>query len=245
MTMGQHLDIHDDEEELNDRDWLVQRFVDQDLLPQERIEFLREMDRDPILRRQVLATEQILLQATQLPRTTASVGLKEQVLQQLLSSNKTNRKWWESAWSMLFAPRVLEWNPAIALTAACLLVGVLWMIKPSTIPDDPTVTPPTAFVKTRESGDAQSLVMVRLVLLAPQAQSVAVAGDFNGWKPEETPLQPTEGGAWTVTLQVHPGRYHYMFVVDDESWVTDPFAGEYSADGFGAKNAILDVSHVL
>ena len=32
-----------------------------------------------------------------------------------------------------------------------------------------------------------------------------------------------------------------MFVVDGERWVADPFAIEQADDGFGARNAVLDV----
>jgi hypothetical protein len=32
-----------------------------------------------------------------------------------------------------------------------------------------------------------------------------------------------------------------MFVVDGKQWVTDPLAADENFDGFGAKNAVLDV----
>jgi 1,4-alpha-glucan branching enzyme len=70
---------------------------------------------------------------------------------------------------------------------------------------------------------------------------VSVAGDFNGWNPSQTPLEPSAGGAWTVTLPLEPGRYEYMFVVDGQNWIADPFAAERTADGFGSENAVLDV----
>jgi 1,4-alpha-glucan branching enzyme len=71
--------------------------------------------------------------------------------------------------------------------------------------------------------------------------SVALAGDFNGWDPIRTPLEQTSSGAWTVTIPLEPGRYEYMFVVDGKEWIADPFAVEQSDDGFGSRNAVLDV----
>ena len=69
----------------------------------------------------------------------------------------------------------------------------------------------------------ESKILVRLVLLQPGAQSVAVAGDFNGWNPEQTKLEWSEGGMWTVTIPLKPGRYQYMFVIDGKQWIADPW----------------------
>lgn len=244
MTSSYNPEVPEDQADMDDRDWLVQRFVDQDLSLQERIDFLKEMDRDPILRKQVLATEQMLLHSAQLPRIAVPPGFKDAILKQLAPA-PANKKWWEPFWSLMFAPRVLHWNPAMAMAAACLLLSMLWIVKQPIIFSGPEMLPTTSVMKANLPEHVEKPVMVRLVLLEPQARSVAVAGDFNGWQPQETPLQRTENGAWTVTLQVKPGRYHYMFVVDGQEWITDPFAGEYSSDGFGAKNAVLDVSHAL
>lgn len=244
MTTSPFPHSDDEMDDVDERDWLVQRFVDHDLSPQERIDFLQEMDRDPTLRKQVLTIEQMLLHSSQLPRMAVPPGFKTEILKQLTPA-PANKKWWDPFWSVLFAPRVLQWNPAMAMAAACLILGMLWIVKQPIIFSGPEMAPTTSVVKTSLPEQVEKPVMVRLVMLQPQARSVAVAGDFNGWQPQETPLQRTEDGAWTVTLQVKPGRYHYMFVVDGQEWITDPFAGEYSSDGFGAKNAVLDVSHAL
>jgi hypothetical protein len=83
-------------------------------------------------------------------------------------------------------------------------------------------------------------VVAQLTLDAPAARTVQVAGDFNGWRPEATPLRRGEGGAWSVRLPLEPGRrYQYQFVVDGR-WVTDP-AAPAADDGFGGRNAVLDL----
>ncbi len=79
-----------------------------------------------------------------------------------------------------------------------------------------------------------------MALLDPEAESVAIAGDFNGWNPGLTPLRRSSNGLWTFTIPLKPGRYQYMFSVDGR-WVTDPLASEFSPDGFGDENAVLDV----
>lgn len=83
--------------------------------------------------------------------------------------------------------------------------------------------------------------VVRFVLSAPGARSVAVAGDFNGWSREATPLEDVAGsGQWVVTLPLAPGRHEYAFVVDGERWVADPFAA-VTRDEFGQESSVLRV----
>jgi len=77
-----------------------------------------------------------------------------------------------------------------------------------------------------------------------KAHTVAIAGDFNGWDPQADILKDTEGdGIWTGTLNLEPGKYEYMFVMDGEKWFPDPNALRYVKDGFGNKNAILEINN--
>jgi len=94
---------------------------------------------------------------------------------------------------------------------------------------------------TSATAGAPTPVMVRLVVLQPDARTVSAVGDFNGWDPARTSLQQVSNGVWSVTLPLTPGRYEYMFVVDGQRWVSDPAAIEQSDDGFGARNAVLEV----
>ena len=74
------------------------------------------------------------------------------------------------------------------------------------------------------------------------ADSVAVAGDFSQWDP--IPLSPrTVNGetVWTGLVPVSRGEHEYQFVINGERWVTDPLAPVKRSDGFGAKNAVLDI----
>src|SRR5712675_2066719 len=54
---------------------------------------------------------------------------------------------------------------------------------------------------------------VSLELVKPGAKQVAVAGSFNDWKPERTPLAQIGNGRWVGDLAVKPGRHEYLFVV--------------------------------
>jgi len=77
-----------------------------------------------------------------------------------------------------------------------------------------------------------------------KAHTVAIAGDFNGWNPQANILEDSdEDGIWIGTLKLEPGRYEYMFVLDGEKWFPDPNALRYVKDGFGNKNAILELNN--
>ncbi len=96
-------------------------------------------------------------------------------------------------------------------------------------------------VATQQNSDSQSsATLVRFVLPAKAARAVSLAGDFNGWRPDATPLLRDPDGTWRATLPLAPGTWRYSFVVDGK-WVEDPAAESYRADGFGGRNALVRV----
>jgi len=87
-------------------------------------------------------------------------------------------------------------------------------------------------------------VQFSLKLNNNKTHTVAIAGDFNSWNPGDNLLEDPDGdGIWTGTLKLKPGRYEYMFVIDGEKWFPDPNALRYVKDGFGNKNAILEINN--
>ncbi len=67
--------------------------------------------------------------------------------------------------------------------------------------------------KPRISQDA-SLQAVYFEYTDPSARSVAIAGTFNDWRPQVTPMVNMGAGRWRKVLMVVPGTYEYTFVVD-------------------------------
>lgn len=61
------------------------------------------------------------------------------------------------------------------------------------------------------------------------AREVAVAGTFNGWSPMSN-LMKKDGGTWTLTVDLEPGKVLYKFVVDRQ-WMTDPANSQAEKDG--------------
>lgn len=83
---------------------------------------------------------------------------------------------------------------------------------------------------------------VEVVLAAPQAASVTIAGDFNGWNPQRTRLvRSNHEGLWRARLKLAPGVYQYSFVLDGTTWIGDPLAKTVLADGFGGHNSVIIV----
>ncbi len=74
------------------------------------------------------------------------------------------------------------------------------------------------------------------------AQTVKLAGDFNGWNSEVTPLRRLDAdGTFEVRLPLGPGRYRYRYVVDGR-WINDPFNAAVESNPFGELNNIVVVN---
>jgi hypothetical protein len=227
---------------MTEQELLIQRFLDDDLPPEERVAFLHAVDTDPSLRRRWLNLELVVAEAAQLPRLAPSARFLAQVQTKLAPASISL---WDRLRLAVTVPRTLEWNLLGAMAAACVAVVAivgLMRLGPERIVEVPV---PVAGGQAQTASLApgqDTKVFVRLVLLQPGARSVSVAGDFNGWNPGQTQLERSEGGMWTATIPLKPGRYQYMFVINGKQWLADPLAGEASGDGFGSQNAVLDVS---
>jgi len=81
---------------------------------------------------------------------------------------------------------------------------------------------------------------VEFVADFPNAGSVYLAGEFNGWDPTVIPLTKDDDGLWRGTVELEPGTYQYKFVVDG-TWIEDPGNPETTDDGHGGVNSILVV----
>lgn len=141
------------------------------------------------------------------------------------------------AW--LVRPRPIPVSPLTgALAAAALVVLLLAPWRDGAPVAGPgNGAPPSAAAPAGEID-----VIVEFVLQAPDARSVAVAGDFTTWAPEVELQDPDGDGVWAGRVRLRPGMHKYMFVIDGTRWVTDPLAGRYVDDGFGNRNAVLVVA---
>ena len=74
--------------------------------------------------------------------------------------------------------------------------------------------------------------------LAPEANSVQLAGDFNSWNPNVHPLKKSSNGLWKINLNLSPGRYEYRFLVDGQ-WINEPNCKSYVPNPFGEENCVI------
>ena len=122
---------------------------------------------------------------------------------------------------------------AAAITAIFVFLAFTFLFNFSGLPGQPS-----------QKEAAAQQVEVTFTISGINANQIAVAGDFNSWNTNANQLKdPDSDGIWTGKMQLEPGRYEYMLVVDDGKWVTDPNAKVYADDGFGSKNAVLFINN--
>jgi len=80
---------------------------------------------------------------------------------------------------------------------------------------------------------------VEFKVYSPASRSVAVAGDFNNWKPAT--LKKCKDGTWCAALKLPPGAHQYKIVFDGQYWETDKANPERISDGHGGENSIKRV----
>lgn len=129
----------------------------------------------------------------------------------------------------LLAPRPLRVSPLLAGSSVVALLALLLFARP-----------PSSGVLPGPQEDV--VVYVQFALEAPGAQSVAVAGDFDGWAGSHSLEDGNGDGVWTGRVPLQPGVHAYMFLIDGATWQTDPNAERYADDGFGNRNAVLAVA---
>jgi 1,4-alpha-glucan branching enzyme len=76
------------------------------------------------------------------------------------------------------------------------------------------------------------------------AHAVAIAGTFNEWKPNSTPMNALGSGRWFKNLVLPPGTYEYCLVVDGV-WMPDKRATETAPNPYGGLNSVVKVGNPM
>ena len=82
--------------------------------------------------------------------------------------------------------------------------------------------------------------VAEFVFTHPSATAVGIAGTFNDWRPQVTPMVLVGQGRWMKRLSLPPGVYQYRIVADGE-WMPDPLAAATTPNPLGGVNSILGV----
>ncbi len=157
-----------------------------------------------------------------------------------LTTVRASRPWYRKT----FAFSVTQ---VAGLAAAAALVGVVSMrllapvasVAPiaATPPAGDMVLQPVADVKR----DPNAPQLQQFLLIAPNAKSVSLVGDFSDWDDTRYQMERvSEDGAWSITIPLVPGRYEYQFEVDGAQRVNDPTRPQTSSE-FGSANSVVTV----
>ena len=73
-----------------------------------------------------------------------------------------------------------------------------------------------------------------------QAVTAVLAGEFNSWSLEDTPMKKLKDGSFSATLSLPAGRsYRFRYVLDGSVWVNDTDADGYAPNEYGEENSVL------
>ncbi len=143
------------------------------------------------------------------------------------------------AW--IVRPRVLRLSPLAGLAAAAgIALAVLTLDRAGS--DRAAMTQVAATLPAAPAAAVDTIKLVQFMLVAPDARTVSVVGDFNDWDPNATPLrEAADAGVWTITVPLAAGRHQYVFMVDGNRWTPDPAAPTAIEDDFGMPNSVITV----
>lgn len=209
----------------------IEDYLEARLSAEEKIEIEEHLASCPLCQKEFTRWQELFhsLASFSLLDEEPSPDFTGRVMQKIEREEQTAAPGWlERISNLLALPRVsLKWGAAVTM----VLVAVLFSYN--------------AFFHPVEQYCPDGLTDITFSMRADatQVQSIAVVGDFNDWDPNRNPLTDVNhDGLWTTTLKLEPGRYEYMFIIDGQKWVPDPSAYQYVNDGFGNKNAVLEIS---
>jgi len=192
----------------------------------------------PQLRAEAKAWDEILAEFAVLREDRAPAWLEARVMAELPPAPQPAI--WHRIARWLLEPKYIRVRPVVGLVGA--MAALVILVHPALQRSGRVEPGPVKQAPVHASVDAAAPVVYVKFVFTGEARSVALAGDFNGWDPERHLLRDPDGdGVWTGLFPIPPGMHKYMFVVDGERWVTDPTAERYIDDGFGMRNALVNV----
>lgn len=94
---------------------------------------------------------------------------------------------------------------------------------------------------TRKSTKVQNFKLELTNEQAQNAETVTVAGDFNGWDKEATPMQKTLNG-FEVEISLEKGKsYQFRYVLNGTTWINDPYRATVD-NGMGEQNSVIEAT---
>lgn len=76
--------------------------------------------------------------------------------------------------------------------------------------------------------------------IKPEAETVVLVGDFNGWDETATPMKKAKDGSFSVNVELETGREHqFRYIADTNKWLNDEAADKYIATSMGSENSVV------
>ena len=207
----------------------IQDYLDEKLTPEKSAEIENHLNTCVECQQEYQSWKTLFQQLNSFPAEQLSPDFTSRVMQKISQEKPTPEKsLWEKVHRILTMPRVsLKWAAAFGMVLVALVMGYSVYFSPV----QPICPNNLAEITFTLQADAS------------QVKSIAVVGDFNDWDPHLNPLTDDNGdGVWSATLKLEPGRYEYMFILNGDKWVPDPQALRYVRDGFGNKNAVIEIN---
>lgn len=238
-----------------DKQELLRKYLDEEFSPVEEREALHTIADDEELRsalrfdlflRQSFTGQNVSTETINVPEEFTNkvmMQIEQQESKKQLKSHAPGLNDKVLAWlDALFTPREFQLKPVVAVFMFLLILLLPLSLFYINETEDSEATQSGNNFETRTVSKTEELAWVRFVYVDDNAESIAIAGDFNSWEPDSLTKQQINGhNVWTGYFSLTRGIHKYMFVVDGEKWVTDPLAKMYKDDGFGNKNAIINL----
>jgi 1,4-alpha-glucan branching enzyme len=88
---------------------------------------------------------------------------------------------------------------------------------------------------------AKELKKETFSVVAPDAATVLLVGDFTGWQEHPVGLKRQKDGIWKATVPLEPGAHEYRFIVDGQ-WRDDAQNPMRRPNPFGESNCVREVA---
>lgn len=195
-------------------DYLISQFIDDELVLDEKIQFVNKVHQCNLFTEETLAylEQEKMLHSELEPWKPSPVHFDADAF-----SWKTVLNSW--------------WQPLAGFATAMVLAIFIFSGFGGRFQQD--------IVDTGSMSTAEEAVHYRFVLYQ-EAAKVEIVGSFTNW--QKVPLVPTGAGAyWEITLPVARGEHKYSFVVDGKELLPDPTVAAREPDDFGTMNSIINV----